>query len=86
MNYDYYRSMFNSWLTLWAAFARNPEDTILYWVNYDAAGAARAALSALSESERCYDYIPMEDEERLNRVMKEIDPSFIPVNTSSGRK
>ena len=83
MNYDYYRGMFNSWLTLWAVHARNREDTILYWVNQ---GAARAALAAEGGNGKDFDYIPREDEERLNRVMKEIDPSFTPVNTSQSRK
>ena len=58
----------------------------MYWIKYDAAGAARAVLAAAGESERHYDYISREDEERLNLVMREIDKSFIPVNTSQSRK
>jgi hypothetical protein len=81
MTYDYYRSMFMSWLTLWNAYAGKREESIYYWVKHDAAGAARARLEAQAENERAYDFIPAEDEKRLNRVMAEIRPGFVPVKT-----
>jgi hypothetical protein len=85
MTYDYYRNMFMNWVTFWNAHARSREHSILYWINYDAKSAARAKLAARGENERVYDYLPRADEARLNRVMREINPAFIPVDTSRRR-
>jgi len=83
MTYDYYSNMFMSWVTFWgASFSRSREDTILYWINFDAAAAARSRLAATKENERIYNYLPKEDERRLNRIMREIDPAFIAVDTN----
>ena len=84
MTYDYFRNQFISNAEYWATVAQEPDksDSILYWINYDAEGNARAKLAAEPEAERRYDYLPREDEARLNRVFQEIDPHFIPVDTT----
>ena len=76
-DYDYYRRVFKECVTDWAQYADSPKKSILYWLNYDYVGAARAKFSG------SYDYLSREDEERLNRIMREIDPYFTPVNTSA---
>ena len=83
MSYDFYSGKFTHYVFNWASSTRKWEGTILYWTQFDAAGAARAALAQKSEAERFYDYLPRQDEERLNLVMKEIDSAFKPVDTSS---
>ena len=82
MTYDYYRSRFMQDVRIWAQYANNPEESILYWINYDAVGNARAKLAGKKDLEISYDYLPQEDEQRLNRVFKEIDPYFTPVDTT----
>ena len=72
LSFDHYREQFMLNLIEWAGAALNPEDSILYWINFNAEGAARERLAAVSESERVYDYLPIEDEERLNRIIKEL--------------
>ncbi|MDR0444078.1 MAG: hypothetical protein LBH44_11810 [Treponema sp.] len=81
-SYDYYRSMFASCLAYWNAYAYIKSASILYWVNFNARGAALARLGAVPIEEKLYDYLPREDEERLNRVMLEINPYFTSVNLS----
>jgi len=81
MTYDYYRGRFMGDVREWANHAASPEKSILYWINYDYVGNARARLAG--QSNPYYNYLPREDEERLNRVMLEIDPYFTPVNTGN---
>ena len=80
--YDYYRNRFKSDVEI-LSYISSPEDSILYWTNYDYIGQARAKLAQKKDSEAIYNYLSREDEERLNRVMKEIDPYFTPVNTGN---
>ena len=81
MDYDYFRDKFKKHYDWLALFAEDPEDSILYWINYDAEGAARAKLAALPPAERRYDFLSLENEQRLNRIFQEIDPYFVPVDT-----
>ena len=81
VNYDHYRGRFMNHVNWWATFAQRPEDSILYWINYDAAGAAQRRLAALPENDRRYNYLPRADEQRLNRIFQQLDPTFVPVNT-----
>jgi hypothetical protein len=87
LTYDYYRNGFYSWTQRWAGFTRTrrSDPSVQFWIHYDAAEAAQAILAAKSENERVYDFLQLEDEQRLNRVIKEIDPAFIPVDTSRSR-
>jgi hypothetical protein len=90
MTYDHYRNLFLSWTNYWAGFTRTRESdpSIAFWVQYDAPGAAQAKLvqglpaADAKPKEMVYDYLLKEDELRLNRLIQEIDPGFIPVDTS----
>ena len=83
MTYDHFRSQFSNNVTWWATNSTTPNNTILHWINFDAAGAARDRLASLPENQRDYHYLSLEDEQRLNRIILEIDPFFTPVNTSN---
>ena len=85
MSYNFYNGKFAQYVFNWASSSRKWDGTILYWTQFDAAAAARAALAQKKEADRSYDYLPRQDEERLNRVMKEIDSGFVPVDTSKRR-
>jgi hypothetical protein len=80
--FDYYRGRFKSDAAGWANFADRPEDSIQYWMNYKYVDNAIKKLENQKVSDRRYDFLSLEDEEKLNRVMREIDPSFKPVDTS----
>ena len=84
INFDRYyeHNRFMEFVNTLATRAARPEDSILYWINFDAAGLARARLARFPEQERRYEYLPRDDEHRLNRVFQEMDPTFVPVNTS----
>ena len=82
MTYDYFRGRFMQDAADWANYAIDPQDTILYWVNYDYEAAARARIAAQKPEDVRYNYLPREDEVRLNQVFLELDPSFTPVNTA----
>ena len=71
--YDHYRSQFIFNVISWAAAAINPEDSIFFWIYFDADDAAMARLNAAPDSERVYDYLSGEDEERLRRIIQEIN-------------
>jgi hypothetical protein len=80
-SFDYFRSRFRSDYTQWALRASAPERSILFWVNFPAVEQARARIARQRPRDVRYDYLAREYEERLNRVMREIDPHFVPVNT-----
>jgi hypothetical protein len=80
--YDYYRSRFKSDVTSWASYAASPEQSILYWLNYDYINNARQRMANQRADERWYHFIEPEDEQRLNAVMREIDPYFTAIDTS----
>ena len=82
-NFDYYRSRFMSDVHIWARSASTPEDSILYWINFDYVSAAHARRSGIAPNEFGYSYnfLSYENEARLNRTIREIDPRFTPVNT-----
>ena len=82
-NFDYYRARFKSDVADWARYASSPEESIQYWLNYDYRNNALKKLNAQNLVDQRYDYLSREDEEKLNKVMKEIDPYFIPVNTAN---
>ena len=86
MSFDYYRGKFMQNAVNWAVISPDLKSTIIYWIGFDAEGTARSALAEKSDHERIYHYLPGQDEERLNRIMLEIDPSFTPVDTSGSRK
>jgi len=79
--YDYFRNRFRADVIEWAKYAPSPEQSILYWLNYDHVGNARRKAAALTDWDRIYQYLPREDEVKLNRVMREINPYFTPINT-----
>jgi hypothetical protein len=81
MTYDTVRNMFKNTYTFWAKFAEDPQNSVLYWVNYDYEAAARARIAAQKPEDMRYKYLPREDEARLNAVFREIDPTFRPVDT-----
>jgi len=80
-NFDYYRARFKSDVDIWGYYADSYENSIKYWLNYPYKDNALKELYAKNQADRRFDYLSLEDEEKMNRVMKEIDPSFIPVNT-----
>ena len=80
--YDYFRDRFKSDYTRWAARAPSSDNSILHWVNFPAEEQARARIARQRPEDRRYNYLPPEYEARLNRVMQEIDPNFIPVDTA----
>ena len=81
IHYDSYRPGFMTYVNHWATRAQHPEVSILYWINYDAAANARANLASQPENDRRYEYLPRADEQRLNRIFQQLDPSFVPVDT-----
>ena len=81
MTYDYFRRQFTYNYSMWSYFATDPNNSILYWVNFDAESHARARLASQSEADRRYNYLSLEDEARLNKVFAEIDRDFTPVDT-----
>ena len=83
MNFDYYRARFRGDVENWARYADRPERSILYWLSYDYDSAARARMTPLPLQERAYNYLARQDEVKLNQVMREIDPYFVPVNTGN---
>ena len=82
MTYDYFRSQFKNTYTDCANYAEDKNNTILYWVNYDYEGQARARIARQDSKDVRYPYLPREDEARLNRIFQEIDPAFRPVDTT----
>jgi len=83
--YSYYRNRFMSDVNTWAQYAASPEDSILYWINFDYMSNARTRLSGWTASRtetRRFTFLHPDDELRLNKVFQEIDPSFVPVDTS----
>jgi len=83
MTYDSYRRCFKADMYNWAENGDNPQNSILYWMNYNYVGNANARLAGKAQSEMVFHYLLPEDEERLNRVMREIDPYFTPINTAN---
>jgi hypothetical protein len=81
--YDYYRSHFKEDIIVWAKHSPSPEMSILHWVNCDYKSNALARMRDLKTEDFHYDFLLEEDEQRLNLVIQEIDPSFISVDTSS---
>ena len=81
-SYDSFREVFKARYTRWAQEADKPENSILYWVNYPYEERARAKLATQKPEDQRYDFLSDEDEIRLNRVMKEIDPYFESIRTS----
>jgi len=79
--YDSYRRRFRNDAQSWAQLAQKPEDSIWYWMNYDYVGNAQRKLASQAEEFIRYNYLTGKDEERLNRVMLEINPYFKPVDT-----
>ena len=82
LSFDRYRRRYMQSLMDWNVYTGG-RDSILYWIFFNAEDAANEILEAQQEHERFYNFLPREDEERLNRIMLEIDPEFIPVNTST---
>ena len=80
--YDSYRNRFRSDIINWAAQAPSPEQSILYWVNYDYVFQGLLRMNSQRNEDRIYGWLSEETEQRLNRVMREIDPFFTPVDTS----
>ena len=80
--FDHYRMMFTAWIRMWSSFPTGPDGSIYYWVHFDAEAAAMKRLAVLPPDKRFYDFLPPEYEDRLNRVILEIDPDFDPVDTS----
>jgi hypothetical protein len=85
--YEHYRNRFEQWTEYWAGFTRTRDSdvSINYWIRHFTPESARAKLAGMSDNEKIYDFISREDEIRLNRVIREIDPRFIPVDTSRTR-
>ena len=83
--YDHYRARFRSDMAAWARHAVSPEQSILYWVNFDYMNPGRNRMSnfRMTPTEnRRYWFLSEDCETRLNRVMREIDPFFTPVSTA----
>ena len=83
-SYDHYRAQFRSNVTEWAIAAINREESIMHWIYFDAEAAARERLAIVSESERVFDYLPVEDVERLNRIMQEIALASVHTHAQAG--
>ena len=77
LSFDHYRSQFMYNVRVWAGAARREENSIFYWINFDAEAHAEARLSTIPVDERVYDYLRGEDYERLNRVMQEISMASV---------
>jgi hypothetical protein len=83
MTYDYCRSLVKSNYRNWTTYSDNPNNTILYWTNYDYIGNAKAKIAKQKSEDVRYDYLSLKNEERLNSIFSAIDPYFIPVNTGT---
>ena len=79
--YGYFRSRFRKDYTRWAA--SSPENSILFWVNFPVKAHALASIACRITEDISYGYLSHEDETRLNRIMQEIDPQFIPVSAAA---
>ena len=72
LSFDHYRREFMYNVRVWAGAARRQENSIFYWINFDAEAHATTRLSTIPVDDRVYDYLRDEDYERLNRVMQEV--------------
>ena len=82
VTYDRFRRRYMQSLMDWNVLTGG-RNSILYWIFFNAEAAANEKLKNQQEHERFYNFLSREDEERLNRIILEIDPEFIPVDTST---
>jgi hypothetical protein len=81
MTYDYCSNLVKSNYRNWTTYTNNSHGSILHWTSYDYIGNAKAKIARQEREDVRYDYLSVENEERLNRVFSAIDPYFTPVDT-----
>jgi hypothetical protein len=83
--FDHYRAQFKNKVQGWARYSSTPESSIAYWINYPRVTQAYERLNrqyGYDHSKYVYDYLTLEDERKLNQVMREINFNFPPINTA----